>query len=76
MHHTPIRSFEKTEVRACLTNIDEHDNVLISQLFAPLEVGHKLDAPAKAHSFVNLSVVANSWQDFPASPVEKFSCFV
>jgi hypothetical protein len=39
---------------------------------ASIEVGHEVDASVKAHSFVNLSAtVANSWQNFPASPAEN-----
>ncbi len=30
-----------------------------------------MDTAAKAHSFVNLTSVANSWQNIPASPPEK-----
>jgi hypothetical protein len=37
---------------------------LINQLLAPLEVGHEEDTAAKAHSFVNLSVLPNLGKTF------------
>jgi hypothetical protein len=50
------------------------DNALINPLGEALEVGHEVDIAAKAHRFVfcEPANVANSWQNFPASPAEKF----
>jgi hypothetical protein len=50
------------------------DNALINQICTPLEEGHEVDIAANAHSFceLDLPVLPTLWQNFPASPDEKF----
>ncbi len=50
-----------------------NDNAPINQWLAPLDVGHAVYTAAKVHIFVICEPVsvANSWQNFPASPAAE-----